>query len=73
MFILKTFKYLDMKKNVGTTDKVIRIVIGVGIAAAGIYYQSWWGLLAIVPFATAFMSFCGLYTILGINTCPAKK
>jgi hypothetical protein len=62
-----------MKKNVGTTDKVIRIVIGVGIAAAGVYYQSWWGLLAIVPFATALMSFCGLYTILGVSTCPNKK
>lgn len=73
MFIIKTFKYLDMKKNVGATDKVIRIFIGVGIAAAGIYYQSWWGLLAIVPLATAFMSFCGLYAVFGINTCPAKK
>ncbi len=62
-----------MKKNVGPTDKAVRIIIGIGIAAVGIYYQSWWGLLAIVPLATAFMSFCGLYTVLGINTCPAKK
>lgn len=62
-----------MKKNVGRTDKAIRIVIGLGIAAAGLYFQSWWGLLALVPLATAFMSFCGLYTILGVNTCSAKK
>lgn len=62
-----------MKKNVGTTDKVIRIILGLGIAAAGVYYQSWWGLLAIIPLATAFVGFCGLYTLVGINTCPAKK
>jgi hypothetical protein len=62
-----------MKKNVGTTDKVIRITIGLVIASLGIYYESWWGLLAIVPFATAFMSCCGLYSIFGISTCPAKK
>lgn len=62
-----------MKKNVGRTDKAIRIVIGLGIVAAGLYFQSWWGLLALVPLATAFMSFCGLYTILGVNTCSAKK
>ncbi|MGD9976963.1 MAG: DUF2892 domain-containing protein [Bacteroidales bacterium] len=62
-----------MKKNVGTADKVIRIVLGVAIAAAGIYYQSWWGLLAVLPVATAFMGCCGLYSILGINTCPAKR
>ena len=58
-----------MKKNVGPTDKVIRIVIGLGIAAAGYYYQSWWGLLAIIPLATAFLNFCGLYTIFGLSTC----
>lgn len=62
-----------MKKNVGTTDKIIRIVIGLGIAAAGIYYQSWWGLLAIIPLATAFVGICGLYSIFGISTCPVKK
>jgi len=62
-----------MTKNVGKADKIIRIILGIGIAAAGIYYQSWWGLLAIIPIATAFMNFCGLYTLLGINTCPAKK
>ncbi|MDD2277959.1 MAG: DUF2892 domain-containing protein [Bacteroidales bacterium] len=62
-----------MKHNIGTTDKTIRIIIGLAIAALGIYYQSWWGLIAILPLATAFTSFCGLYTILGINTCPAKK
>lgn len=62
-----------MKKNIGTTDKVIRFVIGLGIAAAGIYFQSWWGLLAIIPIATALISFCGLYTLLGISTCPAKN
>lgn len=62
-----------MKKNVGKTDKIVRIVLGIAIAAAGLYFNSWWGLLAILPIATAFMSFCGLYTIFGINTCPAQK
>jgi hypothetical protein len=62
-----------MKKNVGTTDKVIRIIIGLGIAAAGFYFKSWWGLLAIVPLATAIMGNCGLYSIFGCSTCPSKK
>lgn len=62
-----------MKSNVGTTDKVIRIIIALVIAALGIYYQSWWGLVAIIPLATAMFSSCGLYTLLGINTCPAQK
>lgn len=62
-----------MKKNVGKTDKTIRIVLGLIIAAAGIYFKSWWGLLAIIPFATAFTGMCGLYSIFGINTCKVKS
>ncbi len=47
-----------MKKNVGSADKMIRIVLGVVIAALGIYFKSWWSLVAIVPLATAFMNWC---------------
>lgn len=62
-----------MKKNVGSADKIIRIVIGVAIAAVGIYYQSWWGLVAIIPLATAFFGCCGLYSLFGISTCKTKQ
>jgi len=58
-----------MKKNVGSIDKVIRIILGIIIAGFGYYYQSWWGLVAIIPIATAFMNFCALYPMFGINTC----
>ncbi len=57
------------RKNIGKTDRIIRLVIGVVIGAIGIFYQTWWGLLAILPLGTAAFSFCGLYRLLGINTC----
>lgn len=62
-----------MKKNIGNTDKIIRIVIGAVIAILGIVYHSWWGLLALLPLATAFTNFCGLYTICGFSTCKIKE
>lgn len=62
-----------MKKNVGKTDKIIRIIIAIIIAGLGIYYQNWWGLLALLPLGTALFSYCALYALLGINTCPMKK
>lgn len=62
-----------MKKNVGTIDKVVRILLGIIIAALGYYFQTWWGLLAIIPFATAFLSFCLFYPLLGITTLGKKK
>jgi len=61
-----------MKKNVGHIDKIIRIILAIIIAALGFYYQSWWGLLALIPLVTVFTSFCGLYPILGINTRKGK-
>jgi Protein of unknown function (DUF2892) len=61
-----------MKSNVGEKDKVIRIILSVIIAGIGIYYHSWWGIIAIVPLITAFMSFCPLYSLFGMNTCSNK-
>ncbi|MBS1750776.1 MAG: DUF2892 domain-containing protein [Bacteroidetes bacterium] len=61
-----------MKKNVGNTDKGVRIVIGIVIALAGLYFKSWWGLLALIPFITAFAGTCLLYSIFGISTCNTK-
>jgi hypothetical protein len=63
-----------MKKNMGSTDKMIRSAIGIVIAI--LYYSGIInGTLAIVLLAfaivfllTSFISFCPLYTILGINT-----
>jgi Inner membrane protein YgaP-like, transmembrane domain len=57
-----------MKQNIGKTDKYIRIGLGILIVAAGIYFKSWWGAVAVVPFVTAFTGLCPLYRILGLNT-----
>ncbi|MBI5727175.1 MAG: DUF2892 domain-containing protein [Ignavibacteria bacterium] len=62
-----------MKANVGSADKVIRIILGVLIIGAGFYFKSWFGLIGIVPLLTAFMNFCPLYSIIGANTCGVKQ
>ncbi len=62
-----------MKKNIGNIDTIVRIVIGLGIGAAGLYYNSWLGLLGLIPILTAAFGFCGLYALLGISTCKKKS
>ena len=62
-----------MKKNVGSIDRSLRIILGVAVIAAGIYFQSWWGLVGIVPLATAFMNWCPAYLPFGISTCKTKN
>jgi len=57
-----------MNKNIGNIDKVLRIVVSIIIIVYGLINQSLLGLIAIVPLATALVSWCPLYTILGIKT-----
>jgi hypothetical protein len=61
-------------KNVGTVDKVIRIILGlVLLALVFVGPQTPWGWIGIIPLATGLIGFCPLYSVLGINTCPTKK
>ncbi|PIE82634.1 MAG: hypothetical protein CSA10_00230 [Cardiobacteriales bacterium] len=57
------------KKNVGNTDRIIRIVIGLVLIILTIMGKiGFWGWIGIIPLATGIMSSCMLYTLLGINT-----
>ena len=62
-----------MKPNIGKMDRAIRFLLATLIGIVGIYFQSWWGLLALVPLLTGLISFCPPYKILGLNTCPQKS
>lgn len=66
-----------MGKNVGQTDKMIRIVVAV-FAAVGAFMSS--GTLAIVLWivaaimlVTGLVGFCPLYRLFGISTCPVDR
>ncbi|MFO0907153.1 MAG: DUF2892 domain-containing protein [Isosphaeraceae bacterium] len=57
-----------MTCNVGTTDRILRIVAGLAIIGAGVAFQSWWGLIGLVPLATGLLRWCPAYVPVGINT-----
>ena len=63
-----------MKTNVGTVDRVIRIVLGLALLllfAAGAIGA--WGLVGLVPLATGVLGYCPLYQVLGIHTCARSR
>ncbi len=62
-----------MNVNVGNTDKALRLIVGIVILALGYYYQTWWGLIGLVPIATGLFGRCGLYSLLGVSTRKAKE
>lgn len=67
-----------MKKNMGTTDRLIRIVLAVVVAI--LYFTNTisgtlaivLGVLAVIFVLTSLISFCPLYAPFGINTCAKK-
>jgi len=57
-----------MKCNVGPVDRLVRIIVGLVIAIVGVIFDSWWGLVGIVPLATGLFKFCPLYVPFKIST-----
>lgn len=68
-----------MTKNVHNIERVVRVVVGLGlISMAFVGPANLWFLVGIVPLATGLLGWCPPYQLLGINTCtmgskPAKQ
>jgi hypothetical protein len=68
-----------MKTNIGTLDRIARIVVGVallafalGFVGAGSPYALL-GWIGVIPLLTALVGSCPLYSVLGLSTCPMKQ
>jgi len=68
-----------MKRNVGKTDKIIRILIAIVLVVLyfahvvtgtlGIVFL----VVAGIALITALVNFCGIYALFGMSSCPMKK
>ena len=61
-----------MKQNVGGIDRLIRVVLGLALIAAGVYFKSWWGALGAILLLTATIRWCPAYLPFGLSTCATK-
>jgi hypothetical protein len=59
-------------KNLSKGERIVRVVLGVGILAWGVAVRSLWGLLGLLPLATGLVGWCGLYQVIG-TCCPFSK
>ncbi|NLI68617.1 MAG: DUF2892 domain-containing protein [Bacilli bacterium] len=60
-----------MQKNVGSTDKVIRWIIGLILLSLLFFLEGgvrYIGLIGLIPILTAIFGFCPLYTLFKLNT-----
>ena len=71
---VRGYRGYEMKQNVGNLDRTIRLAIALVFIIAGpvLFTNPTWVWLSfgagLVVAATAFMRFCGLYAVLGLNT-----
>ena len=67
-----------MVKNVGSADRIIRIVVGLALIVFALFGPAdiawkWVGWIGVVPILTALMGWCPAYSILGLRTCPMDR
>ena len=62
-------------KNIGNADRIIRVIIGLGLVSLLMVLNGnmrFLGLIGFIPLLTALISFCPLYKLFGIKTCKNK-
>lgn len=67
-----------MRNNVGTIDRILRVVIGLALIAYAIPLGlpqtgwNWVGWIGFVPIVTGIFGMCPAYRLLGVATSSAK-
>ncbi|MFI5343644.1 MAG: DUF2892 domain-containing protein [Chlamydiales bacterium] len=63
-----------MKKNIGTADRVIRLVLAILLLLFAIWQKSWIvGAFSLFTFYEALASWCIFYQLIGKSSCPTKS
>jgi hypothetical protein len=62
-----------MSCNVGSIDRIIRILAGLALIAWALMDGPVWAWIGVVPLATGVFKLCPAYSLLGLNTCGIKK
>lgn len=57
-----------LKPNMGGIDKGVRVIAAAAALGLGYYYQSYWGLIGLIPLTTIIINWCPLYAPFGIST-----
>lgn len=61
---------MNIKPDVGNTDRIARIAVGAILILLAIFGQiGAWGWIGILPVLTGVFRFCPAYPLLGFNTC----
>ena len=64
-----------MTTNVGTADRVFRILLGIVLLSIIYFVEGharWFGLIGLIPLATAIFRWCPAYSLFGWSSASAN-
>jgi DUF2892 family protein len=62
-----------MTRNIGSTDRLIRVVVGIGLLLIAVEGpRTAWGYIGLVPLITGLAGYCPLYRLLGRKSLGAS-
>ena len=63
-----------MKANVGSIDRVVRIVVGIAlVAGTATGAIGTWGWIGVLPIVTGIFKFCPAYLPFSLSTCGTRE
>lgn len=65
-----------MTANMGSIDRIVRAIVGLALLSLIFLLDGgarWFGLIGIVPLATAVLGWCPAYLPFGISTCARRE
>lgn len=62
-----------MTRTIGSIDRIIRLVLGLGLVGVGVFAETWWGLIGLVPLLTGLLNWCPLYSLFGLSTFRSAR
>jgi hypothetical protein len=65
-----------MQANVGNVDRALRAIVGLALLLLIVLLEGaarWWGLVGLVPLATALVGWCPVYRLFGMSTCAQQQ
>jgi len=57
-----------MTRNMGSTDRIVRLIAGIALLGWGYAAQNWLGAIGLIPLFTATIGWCPAYLPFGIKT-----
>lgn len=65
-----------LKANIGTSDRLLRLVLGIGLVAFGFYARRWLpvaGIIGGILIGTSTIKWCPAYVPFGLTTCRTEN